>query len=105
VRLKKNPFILAWVGRENKKRPASLSVVGFALETDRLQSNAQKKMKEKNLDLIIANNPASFAAGHIDAVWIEKNKPPKRLGRFKKKALAARLADWFDKKWTTKNFL
>jgi phosphopantothenoylcysteine decarboxylase/phosphopantothenate--cysteine ligase len=38
-------------------------VVGFALETDNEIENAKKKLKEKNLDLIIANNPLREGAG------------------------------------------
>jgi len=32
-------------------------VVGFALETENVKARAIEKLKEKNLDLIIANNP------------------------------------------------
>jgi phosphopantothenoylcysteine decarboxylase/phosphopantothenate--cysteine ligase len=101
ARLVKNPDILAWVGNEKKRRAAALLVIGFALETDRLRLNAERKRREKNLDLIIANGPASFAADEIHARWIEDNYAMKNLGRLKKTALAARLAAWLDKKWKT----
>ncbi|MFH1311824.1 MAG: bifunctional phosphopantothenoylcysteine decarboxylase/phosphopantothenate--cysteine ligase CoaBC [Candidatus Eisenbacteria bacterium] len=38
-------------------------VVGFALETNNEIENAKRKLKEKNLDLIIANNPLREGAG------------------------------------------
>ena len=54
IHLVKNPDILAAVGKlENK--PVS---VGFAAETQHLMENAAKKLKSKNVDMIIANNVA-----------------------------------------------
>ncbi len=40
-------------------------LVGFALETDDLIANAKKKLKEKNLDLVIANDPSTFDGNSI----------------------------------------
>jgi phosphopantothenoylcysteine synthetase/decarboxylase len=37
-------------------------VVGFALEDKNLKANAEKKLKEKNLDMIIANKPDSIGS-------------------------------------------
>ena len=37
-------------------------VVGFALETDNGVDNARKKLKEKNLDLIVLNSPNDMAS-------------------------------------------
>jgi phosphopantothenoylcysteine decarboxylase/phosphopantothenate--cysteine ligase len=31
-------------------------LVGFAAETEELLANAEKKLREKNLDMIVANN-------------------------------------------------
>jgi phosphopantothenoylcysteine decarboxylase / phosphopantothenate---cysteine ligase len=57
VKLVKNPDILKEIG-ENK---GGRILVGFALEATDLRSNALKKLKEKNLDLIVGNSPAAFA--------------------------------------------
>jgi len=38
-------------------------VVGFAAETDQVIMNAKKKLKEKNLDLIVANKVGEFGTG------------------------------------------
>lgn len=43
--------------------PGKRLLVGFAAETDDLTENALKKMKEKNLDLIIANDVLKQGAG------------------------------------------
>lgn len=53
VSLVKNPDILATVARSDQ-RPAV--VVGFAAESESLAINAQNKLVNKNLDLIIAND-------------------------------------------------
>ena len=37
-------------------------IVGFALEDKNLRRNAEKKLKEKNLDMIIVNTPAAIGS-------------------------------------------
>jgi phosphopantothenoylcysteine decarboxylase/phosphopantothenate--cysteine ligase len=59
LRLKPTTDILKWAGRHKKKGQI---VVGFALEDKALRPRAEKKMMEKNLDMIIANAPAAIAA-------------------------------------------
>ncbi len=54
VELEKTPDILKEIAPHKDKR----IVVGFALETEDGFKNAQKKLREKNLDLIILNHPA-----------------------------------------------
>jgi len=58
VRLKPTADILKWAGK-NKKNQA---VVGFALEDKAIRARAEKKLKEKNLDMIIANTTAAIGA-------------------------------------------
>lgn len=48
-------------------------LVGFALETDNLIDNAKKKLKEKNLDLIIANDEKTFDSDQIKFSVIDKS--------------------------------
>lgn len=61
LRLKPTPDILKWASKhKNESRAASEGprfVVGFALEDKNLRKNAEKKLAEKNLDMIIANKP------------------------------------------------
>lgn len=52
IQLEKNPDILAELGRLKTKQ----LLIGFAAETQDLIKNAQEKLKNKNLDLIIAND-------------------------------------------------
>lgn len=57
--LEKTEDIISEIGRNKGKR----FIIGFAAETDNLWANAKKKLKEKNLDLIIANNVKEPGAG------------------------------------------
>lgn len=59
IELVKNPDILAGLGGM-ERRPF---LVGFAAETDALSENAAKKMAEKNLDMIVANDVSQIDAG------------------------------------------
>ncbi len=61
IRLKPTADILKWAGAHKKKGQI---VVGFALETARLRQNAERKLREKNLDMIVANSPAAIGAEH-----------------------------------------
>jgi phosphopantothenoylcysteine decarboxylase/phosphopantothenate--cysteine ligase len=54
-----NPDILAGIGKMKGKR----IVVGFAVETDNEEENAKEKMRSKNLDMIVLNNPGEPGAG------------------------------------------
>ncbi len=60
LELEKTPDILAEMGRE--KRPGQI-LVGFSLETDHETDNALRKLREKNLDLIVLNSLKEAGAG------------------------------------------
>jgi len=59
IELERNPDIIAEIGR-NKK---NIILVGFAMETKDLLVNATKKLKNKNMDLIVANSLREEGAG------------------------------------------
>ena len=61
LELIKTPDILAQLGKAKKKAPCIL--VGFAAETENLLENAREKLKEKNLDMIVANDVSRDDAG------------------------------------------
>jgi phosphopantothenoylcysteine decarboxylase/phosphopantothenate--cysteine ligase len=66
LKLRPTRDILAWAGKHKHERRATghgpRVVVGFALEDKNLRRNAEKKLKEKKLDMIIANPPAAIGA-------------------------------------------
>ena len=55
ITLVNNPDILAKLGQSKHARKPQV-LVGFAAETENLVENATTKLKEKNLDLIVAND-------------------------------------------------
>jgi phosphopantothenoylcysteine decarboxylase / phosphopantothenate---cysteine ligase len=75
LQLKPTADILKWAGRH---KAAGQIVVGFALEDRNLRANAEKKLRDKHLDMIVANAPEAINAEtstvHIrtpGADWIE----------------------------------
>jgi phosphopantothenoylcysteine decarboxylase/phosphopantothenate--cysteine ligase len=83
LELKPTPDILKWAGRQRRVCNAhhkTRIIVGFALEDKGLRANAERKMREKHLDMIIANTPGAIGADtsalHIkttDSNWVEVN--------------------------------
>jgi phosphopantothenoylcysteine decarboxylase/phosphopantothenate--cysteine ligase len=76
-------------------RPAT--VVGFALETSDGMRNAQRKLREKKLDLIVLNHPDAQGAGigsDLNIVTlIPKRGKPVRLPRLTKRDVADAILD------------
>ncbi len=60
IELVRNPDILHWLGQH---KPEKQILVGFALESENAEANAQKKLKAKNLDLIVLNTLEDTGAG------------------------------------------
>ena len=61
LNLEKNVDILNYVSNHNSLRPGL--VIGFAAETNNLESYAIKKLNEKNCDWIIANDVSKSNIG------------------------------------------
>jgi len=59
IELARNPDILKEAGRRKKKQ----RLVGFAAETEKLETYAAEKLAEKNLDLIVGNLVTAPGAG------------------------------------------
>ena len=58
LELEATPDILAELGRRRK----SQVLIGFAAETDDVETHAREKLTRKNLDLIVANETSAFDA-------------------------------------------
>ena len=59
LRLEPNPDIL----KEISAKKNGKVLVGFAAETEELIANAERKLRDKNLDMIVANNVSEAGAG------------------------------------------
>jgi phosphopantothenoylcysteine decarboxylase/phosphopantothenate--cysteine ligase len=68
LELESTDDILAGLKRLKRKQ----FVIGFALETENLIGNARKKLKEKGLDLIVANDPSTFDCDSVTFSIIDK---------------------------------
>ncbi|HBG78106.1 MAG TPA: hypothetical protein DDW84_04550 [Phycisphaerales bacterium] len=88
IKLKPTVDILKWAGK-NKK--LGQIVVGFALEDKNLRKNAEKKLKEKNLDMIIANSPAAIGAEKSTVYIKQKNKKWLTLPKAAKFSIAQKI--------------
>ena len=93
LELTQNRDIAAALGQ--KKRPGQI-LVGFAAETQNVLQNAQKKMAEKNLDIIVSNDVLAQGAGFaVDTnviTILERGAEPARFSGTKEEA-ADRLLD------------
>ncbi|MDA9753073.1 bifunctional phosphopantothenoylcysteine decarboxylase/phosphopantothenate--cysteine ligase CoaBC [Candidatus Pelagibacter sp.] len=81
IKLEKNVDILNYVSKHNSMRPKV--VVGFAAETDNLEKNALDKLKNKNCDMIIANDVSTqnigFESDFNEVTIFYKNKKKEKL--------------------------
>ncbi|MBI2602407.1 MAG: bifunctional phosphopantothenoylcysteine decarboxylase/phosphopantothenate--cysteine ligase CoaBC [Deltaproteobacteria bacterium] len=91
--LKRNPDILTIVS----KRQAHPFLVGFAAETDNLAINAKAKLRDKNLDMIVANRIGSdfspFHSEFNEVLVIKRNGEESSLPLQKKCEIADKIAD------------
>lgn len=89
LRLKKNPDVLAGLGRKKKK---SQVFVGFALESEDIFENGLRKLKKKNLDLLllqkISVKKKPFGDVTLEAFLLDKSGVKKRFPAVAKKKLA-----------------
>lgn len=99
VLFKRTRDILASVGRERRQ---DQFVVGFCLETQNLRQNAVRKLREKNMDLIVANsyggssNP--FGKNDISVLLIDRALKTNWLRGYKKSRFAHYLTRFVEKK-------
>jgi len=88
IKLKPTIDILKWAGKNKKKNQV---VVGFALEDKNLRRNAEKKLKDKNLDMIIANTPLAIGAKKSAVHIKQKNQPWLSLQKADKSFIAKKI--------------
>ena len=99
VTFKRTPDILKYLG-ENKHKQF---LVGFAAETQNIETYAQKKLKSKNVDVIIANNVGDrtigFSSDDNAYTMYYKNGKAVELGKHKKVVLAEHILDSLETRW------
>jgi len=102
LRLRATPEI---IGRLPRRR--GQVVAGFALETSRVLARARRKLREKRLDLVVAQRAngtgAPFGRGTVSAWLLERNGAVARLGTKPKLAVARALLDKVEALWYGRN--
>ncbi len=93
LKLKPSIDILKDVGKRKKRQ----IMVGFSLETEDEIKNSKRKLKEKNLDLIVVNNPnvpgAGFEVDTNQVIIIDKKGRVEKLSLLPKKEVAEKVLD------------
>ena len=95
IKVEKNKDILEYLGKNNKYRPKL--VIGFSAETESLNKNSITKMKNKNCDIIIANDvskkDSGFNSDYNKVSIIYSNGKIKELNKNKKSFIANKIAE------------
>lgn len=92
LKLVRNPDILSGIRKAKHKKV----IAGFALESGNLIRNARRKLKQKNLDFIVANKigPRSpFGKGRTDATIIDRYGNQEKIPNAAKGYIAGRLLE------------
>ena len=94
LQLVENPDIL----KELSALKQEQLLVGFAAETENLVGEAQRKLKDKNLDLIVANEvnqpDSGFAVDTNEVTLLSREEPPQKLPLLTKEEVAEKILDW-----------
>jgi phosphopantothenoylcysteine decarboxylase / phosphopantothenate---cysteine ligase len=95
LRLEPNSDIVKELGQNKDGK----MLIGFAAETEDLTANAAKKLREKNLDMIVANNVADAGSGFDGdtniATIIDRTGASRSLPLMSKDELADHIYDHF----------
>ena len=84
IELVRNTDILLEMSRKKKKQ----LLVGFAAETNDIRENALKKLKKKNLDIIVANNASVMGSDENVIEIIKKDRTSVKISQKSKIELA-----------------
>ena len=91
--LKRTADILREVGA---MKQAGQLICGFSMETENLEENSRKKLQEKNLDLVVANNLKVEGAGFgvdTNVVTLISRQETEQLPILSKEEVAHRILD------------
>jgi phosphopantothenoylcysteine decarboxylase/phosphopantothenate--cysteine ligase len=94
LRLERNPDILQTLARRKGRR----LLIGFAAETDAVDANAARKLREKHLDLIVANDVTALGSGFGSDTnqvrLLDARGGREELPLLSKEQVAERICDW-----------
>lgn len=94
LEMERTDDIIAYLGAH---KPEKQFLCGFSMETEYMMENSRKKLKKKNLDMIVANSLKVEGAGFggdTNVVTIITEKKEKELGKMSKEDTAAKILDY-----------
>jgi phosphopantothenoylcysteine decarboxylase/phosphopantothenate--cysteine ligase len=97
IKLKPTVDILKWAGKHKSESRVtghgSRIVVGFALEDKAIRTSAEKKLKGKNLDMIIANTVAAIGSDRVSVQIKTPDRKWLKLPHTTKTEIAKKIVD------------
>src|SRR3990172_942925 len=90
VEMERTRDVLKYMGKNRKEGQL---LIGFALETEDLEENARRKLKEKNLDLVVANPPWALDRDFNEVTIINREEEVEKLPPMAKEEIADRILD------------
>ncbi|AJC73064.1 DNA/pantothenate metabolism flavoprotein [Pseudothermotoga hypogea DSM 11164 = NBRC 106472] len=95
IELIKTKDILEELGRKKSKQ----ILVGFAVETEELETYAEQKLRKKNLDMIVANEVQAMGSDQNTVTIIKRDGSKKRVGPDAKDRIALAILDELAHLW------
>ena len=96
--MEKTTDILKRIGKEKK---SSQILIGFSAETKNTVKNSKKKIKDKNLDLIVANDVSientGFGQDNNFTYLVSRSNEVEDLGLISKRNLSIKIGDYIKK--------
>ncbi|MFQ5736004.1 MAG: bifunctional phosphopantothenoylcysteine decarboxylase/phosphopantothenate--cysteine ligase CoaBC [Thermodesulfobacteriota bacterium] len=90
IEMERTTDVLKYMGQEKKDGQL---LVGFALETEDLEENARKKLNDKKLDLVVANDPAGLDSPMNQVTILSVEGYVETLAPLRKDEVADRILD------------
>lgn len=87
--------VLAGLGREKNGR----WIIGFALESTNSRENALQKLRAKNCDVVVLNNPSAIGSATNSVELIDDSGQPIESWNGSKEAVAGELLNWIERRW------
>ena len=94
LEMERTDDIIAYLGAH---KPEKQFLCGFSMETEHMLENSRKKLKKKNLDMIVANSLKVEGAGFggdTNVVTIITEEKEEELGKMSKEDTAAKILDY-----------
>lgn len=88
LKLKPTADILKWAGKHKRRGQI---IVGFALEDRDIEANAERKLREKKLDMIVANTPQVIGRKSSEVLLKVAGGDWYSTGRIPKESVASQL--------------